>query len=158
MTYAFTREISPSPPPSSYPPPASSSKFQHWGPNPRLKAPKFQPWGPNFSPKAQIPASYTRLKAKIPASRLKYQPGGSNSSPKAPNPASRPQSQPWGSNENSIGCLPLLGRCPSNHLTPTYTHTGATGTADHLTLLRLFVLIRDVEAIDHFHFGGWDSH
>ena len=28
--------------------------------------------------------------------------------------------------------------CPSYHLTPTYTHIGATGTADHLTLLRLF--------------------
>ena len=43
-----------------------------------------------------------------------------------------------GSNKNSIGHRPLRGRCPSNHLTPTYTHIGATGTADHLTLLRLF--------------------
>ena len=34
-----------------------------------------------------------------------------------------------------MGRRPLWGRCP---LTPTYTHIGATGTADHLTLLRLF--------------------
>ena len=37
----------------------------------------------------------------------------------------------------SIGHRPLQGRCPSHHHT-TYTHIGATGTTDHLTLLRLF--------------------
>ena len=38
----------------------------------------------------------------------------------------------------SIGHRPLRGRCPSHHHTSTDTHVGATGTADHLTLLRLF--------------------
>ena len=46
----------------------------------------------------------------------------------------------------SIGHRPLWGRCPSHHHTPTYTHRGAMGTADHLTLLRLFL----------FEPQGWD--
>ena len=50
------------------------------------------------------------------------------------------KSQPPGSNKISIGHRPFRGRCPTHHLTPTYTHIGATGTADHLTLLRLFLI------------------
>ena len=70
--------------------------------------------------------------------RLKSQPCGANPHLQAQIPASRPQFQPPGSNKNSIGHRLLRGRCPSHHLTPSYTHLGATGTADHLTLLRLF--------------------
>ena len=33
------------------------------------------------------------------------------------------------SDKNSIGHRPLWSRCPSNHLTPTNTHLGATGNA-----------------------------
>ena len=98
------------------------------------------------------------LETQNPASRLKIQPGGSKSSLKAQNPASncslkaQIQSwslkfQHWGSNLSlepskllSIGHRPLRGRCPSHHHTSTYTHIGATGTADHLTLLRLFTV------------------
>ena len=40
---------------------------------------------------------------------------------------------------NSVGHRPLRGCCLSNHLKPIYTHIGAMGTADHLTLLRLFL-------------------
>ena len=36
----------------------------------------------------------------------------------------------------SIGHRPLRDRCPSNHLMPTYTHLGVTGTTDYLMLLR----------------------
>merc|ERR1712121_624089 len=73
---------------------------------------------------------------------------GSNPSLEAQIPASRPKSQPRGSNSSlelqnllSIGHRLLRGRCPSHHHTPTYTHIAATGTADHLTLLRLFLFI-----------------
>ena len=55
--------------------------------------------------------------------------------------ASRPQFQPPGSNKNSIGHRLLRGRCPFHHLTPSYTHLRATGTADHLTLLRLLSIL-----------------
>ena len=38
-----------------------------------------------------------------------------------------------------IGHLPLWGRCPSTiYYITTYTNRGASGTADHITLLRLF--------------------
>ena len=38
-----------------------------------------------------------------------------------------------------IGHLPLRGRCPSTiYYITTYTNRGASGTADHVTLLRLF--------------------
>ena len=57
------------------------------------------------------------------------------------------KSHPPGSNKISIGHRPLWGHCPTNHLTPTYTHIGATGTADHLTLLRLFLFST------HFYFN-----
>ena len=36
-----------------------------------------------------------------------------------------------------IGHWPLRDRCPSHYLIPTYTNLGASGTADHVTLLRL---------------------
>ena len=36
-----------------------------------------------------------------------------------------------------IGHWPLWGRCPSHHHISTYTNIGASGTADHVTLLRL---------------------
>ena len=67
------------------------------------------------------------------------QPPGPYLSLEAHIPASRPKSQSWGSNKDSIGHRPLWGRCPSNYLTPSYTHIGATGTADHRTLWRLFI-------------------
>ena len=89
------------------------------------------PRGPNSSLKAQILLLFSRLKS---------QPSGSTPHLQAQIPASRPQFQPPGSNKNSIGHRLLRGRCPSQHLTPSYTHLGATGTADHLTLLRLFFL------------------
>ena len=37
-----------------------------------------------------------------------------------------------------IGHWPLRGCC-SHHLIPTYSNLGASGTADHVTLLRLFI-------------------
>ena len=33
------------------------------------------------------------------------------------------------------------GRCPSHHLIPTYTNLGASGTADYLTLLQIFLSV-----------------
>ena len=40
-----------------------------------------------------------------------------------------------------IGHLPLRGRCPSTiYYITTYTNRGASGTAGHVTLLRLFPL------------------
>ena len=45
-----------------------------------------------------------------------------------------------------IGHRPLQGRCPSHHLIPTYTNLGASGTADHVTLLRLFSFIHVFES------------
>ena len=36
------------------------------------------------------------------------------------------------------------GRCPSHHLIPTHSNLGASGTADHVTLLRLFIVVVDV--------------
>ena len=52
------------------------------------------------------------FKAQIPALRLKYQPIASK--------------------------VTKHKYCPSHHHTSTYTHIGASGTADHLTLLQLF--------------------
>ena len=137
--------------------PASRPKSQPPGPNPSLKGqisasrPKSQPPGPNPSIQAQTPASWLKIQTK-----------GSNPSPKtqipvlsighqilwglltmskymlqASNRALSPISQLFQSEKNSIGHRLLRGRCPSNHHTSTYTHIGATGTADHLTLLRL---------------------
>ena len=156
MTCAFThRKISPS---SLSTPPFHGPQ----NPCPRFMAdilasrPKFYPQGSNFSFKAQIPPSRLksqslgpnpRLEAQIPVSRLKSHPRGSNHHLQAPIPASRPQFQPPGSNKNSIGHRLLRGRCPSHHLTPSYTHIGATGTADHLTLLRLSPFL--TEALTH---------
>ena len=57
--------------------------------------------------------------------------------------------------KNSIGHRPLRGRCPSNHHTPTYTHIGATGTADHLTLLRLFFFLYHSRYIVGNHLGPY---
>ena len=133
MTYVFTHRGNFSSSFSSVCPLPPRLKSQPPGPNPSLKAqipasrPKSQPWGSN-----------SNLEAQIPVSRLKSQPQGSNPCLYAQIPASRPQFQPPGSNKNSIGHRLLRGRCPSHHLTPSYTHLGATGTADHLTLLRLF--------------------
>ena len=39
-----------------------------------------------------------------------------------------------------IGQRPLRGRCPSDHLIPTYNDLGALSTADHVTLLRLLIV------------------
>ena len=53
---------------------------------------------------------------------------------------------------DSISHRPLWGCCPSHHYTFTSTIMGATGTADHLTLLRLFYRHRStfrVTAIMH---------
>ena len=36
---------------------------------------------------------------------------------------------------NLRSLAPYRGRCPSRHRKSTYTHIGATSTADHLTLL-----------------------
>ena len=40
-----------------------------------------------------------------------------------------------------MGRRPLWGHCPSHIHTSTYTQMGATGTADHLTLLRLLSIL-----------------
>ena len=120
---------------------------------------KSQPQGPNPSPEAQIlvsrPKSYSRgqnpsLQAQIPAMKPQIsamKPQSSNSSLEAQILVSRLKSQHPGPNPSlepkkkiSIGHWPPRGRCPTNHLTPTYTHIGATGTADHLTLLQLLFL------------------
>ena len=85
------------------------------------------------------------IKVKILTSRLKSQHQGSNHSLKAQTAALRLKSHHWClnsilelQNSLSIGHRPHWGRCPSYHHTPTYIHIGATGTADHLTLLRLW--------------------
>ena len=39
-----------------------------------------------------------------------------------------------------IGQRPLRGRCPSDHLIPTYNDLGALSTADHVTLLRILIV------------------
>ena len=77
------------------------------------------------------------LEAQITALKVKSQPWGSNHSPKAQIPLLMLKFKLDTQNLLSIGHRPLRGRCPSHHHTSTYTHIGATGTADHLTLLRL---------------------
>ena len=117
---------------------------------------KSQPGGSNSSLKAEIPAlrlksqprsSNPSLKAQIPASGLKSQPQGSNLNFEADILALRLRSQLQGSNHSSnpfnlqsIGHQPLWGRCPNNHHIFTLTNLGASGTADHVMLLRLFSL------------------
>ena len=72
--------------------------------------------------------------------RLKPQPRGSNPSlmapllPRGSNPSSNAQILAQHRSSAPLGPLPLS---PS-HL--TFTNLGATGTADHLTLLRLFIV------------------
>ena len=64
----------------------------------------------------------------------------------------------------SIGHRPLRGHCPSHHHTLTYTHIGAKGTADHLTLLRLFYIFSrihssytDSDTISSFYYKIWND-
>ena len=113
-------------------------------------------WGSNSNIEAQIQASRLKsmhrgsnpsLVAQIQASWLKLQAHGSNHDLEAQITAQRLKSHYLCSTSSlalqnllSIGHRLLRGRCPSHHHTPTYTHIGATGTADHLTLLRLLIL------------------
>ena len=91
---------------------------------------------PTSPPSASPNHSNPSLEAQIPASKPKSQ-------PRSPNPSLRAQLSAFNEARNllSIGHWSLLGRCPPYHRTSTYTHIGATGTADHLTLLRLFSII-----------------
>ena len=131
MTYAFTHM-------GSFlllhvrtrPPPASRPISQPGGPYPSLQAqipvlrPKSHPQGPNPNPKAQIPLSRDLgVKTGIWASRLGYgSPGGDIG---------------WG--EGGCGEAEKI-----SHMLPlNFNHNllkQGTGTADHLTLLRLFFL------------------
>ena len=54
-----------------------------------------------------------------------------------------------------MGHRPLQGRCPSHDLIPTYTNLGASGTADHVTLLRLLIHISVITRIQIITFVGF---
>ena len=111
---------------------------------------------------SQTRGSNPRLKAPIPDSKLQYQLWDSNPSLKGPTPAPWLQPQHHGSNSTLMAPIPSLalglksrfntpilakhrssaptGPLPLSPSHLTFTNLGATGTADHLTLLRLFFI------------------
>ena len=104
---------------------------------------------PTPTQEASSPTSWHQSQPLGLNPRLQPHPEGSKPNLMAPIPALWPKSCRHSSNpclnclilaQSSIGHRLLQGRCPSHHLTPSYTHIGATGTADHLTLLQLLGL------------------
>ena len=102
---------------------------------------------PPSSPSPASPPTLSLPENQIPTIRLKSKPWGPNPILEIPIPVSRPKSLPQGPNTNldaqlpapmclSIGNLSFWGHCPC-HLIPSCTNLGASGTADHLTLLRI---------------------
>ena len=106
---------------------------------PGLRANPAHGLGPNAVPRP----SHGQARKAL-AMRLQPQPRGSNSSlmapllPRGSNPSSNAQILAQHRSSAPSGPLPLS----PTHL--TFTNLGATGTADHLTLLRLFLLSKMV--------------
>ena len=112
----------------------SRSESQYWGPGPILRAQipalrtKFQPWRPKFSLEGPNPALPPKSQSKDP------------------NPKVWKEKEKIPHMSESTGHQALWGRCPAPALNFNHNLLGqGTSTADHQTLLRLFIPIMQLK-------------